>query len=64
MKIMTDKKLNDLISKKLYEEYERRTVQQELASVQEKCMKLEWRVNTLEAEMRNEGNHGVEVPVQ
>ena len=46
MKIMTDKKLNELISKKLYEEYDRRTTKQEIDKLKEKNAKLEMRVNT------------------
>ena len=51
MKIMTDKKLNELISKKLYEEYDRRTTKQEIDKLKEKNAKLEMRVNILEAEL-------------
>lgn len=64
MKIMTDKKLNELISKKLYEEYERRTTQQEIDELKEKNAKLEMRVNILESELHCKENHGVEVPVK
>ena len=64
MKIMTDKKLNELISKKLYEEHERRTTQQEIERLLEKNAKLEMRVNILEAELHCKENHGVEVPVK
>lgn len=64
MKIMTDKKLNELISKKLYEEYERRTTQQDIDQLKEKNAKLEMRVNILEAELHCKENHGVEVPVK
>lgn len=64
MKIMTDKKLNELISKKLYEEHERRTMQEEIDKLREKYAKLEMRVNILESELRCKENHGVEVPVK
>ena len=64
MKIMTDKKLDELISKKLYEEYERRTTKQDIDQLKEKNAKLEMRVNILEAELHCKENHGVEVPVK
>lgn len=59
MKILTEKKLRELIEKSLHETGEKQEMNRMLSDVQEHCIKLEWRIERLENELLHERTHAV-----